>query len=89
MAIELLSQLTTKFEAKVTSDVSSYLGIKIHQLKDGSIFINQASYVQKILHKFGMLEANPVSTPMETGWKASESLAQKERYDKKKKARRN
>lgn len=48
-----------EFEAKC------YLGLQIDQRLDGSIFINQKAYAKKVIERFGMVDAHPVSTPME------------------------
>jgi len=40
------------------------LGAKIEQ-GDHSITLSQAHYINKLLDKFGMQDANPVSTPMD------------------------
>lgn len=49
-------------EIKITSskEVKSFLGLEIKRLKDGSIFIHQSRYIEKILEKFNMNEANSV-----------------------------
>ncbi|KMQ87021.1 integrase core domain protein [Lasius niger] len=55
-----------KKEFKVTIGFfDSFLGIQIKQLKDGSIFLTQRLYFERILEKFGMAQSKPVSTPIE------------------------
>ena len=45
-----------------------YLGIEvIHNPK--FIFISQKKYIGELLNKFGMIECNPLSTPMEQNLK--------------------
>lgn len=48
-----------EFEAKC------YLGLQIDQRVDGSIFVSQTAYAKKVIERFGMVDAHPVSTPME------------------------
>lgn len=58
----LLDKLQQKFEMKV-SDLRMFLGLEIHQLSDCSVQINQALYSRKVLKRFNMIDAVPVSTP--------------------------
>jgi hypothetical protein len=45
--------------------VSSFLGMQIVQMSDGSIFIHQGTYTRKILERFNMSHAKAVNLPME------------------------
>lgn len=63
-----LSKLESNFKATITIDVKVFLGIEILRLKDGSIFLSQSHYIQKILNRFKMIDANTVSTPIDIGW---------------------
>lgn len=56
---KLLRELKAEFEI-TTSEISTYLGLQIERLKDGSIFIHQEVYTRKILKRFRMEEANAV-----------------------------
>ncbi|KAK8933850.1 hypothetical protein KSP39_PZI015291 [Platanthera zijinensis] len=49
-----------------------FLGFQIEHTA-GRIFINQEKYVEKILEKYGMTEANPVATPMATSVQLTQS----------------
>jgi hypothetical protein len=44
--------------------LSYYLGIEVHQTKQG-ITISQGAYAEKILLKAGLEDCNPFRTPME------------------------
>jgi hypothetical protein len=46
-------------------ELSYFLGLQIKQLKNG-IFISQGKYIKYMLKKFGMQDAEGISTPMET-----------------------
>lgn len=48
-----------EFEAKC------YLGLQIEQMVDGSIKISQEAYTKRVIERFGMVDAHPVSTPMD------------------------
>jgi len=52
---KLLDSLAAEF--KITAGpVSSFVGIEVKQYEDGSVFISQERYTQKVLEKFCMLE---------------------------------
>ncbi|KAJ9565815.1 hypothetical protein OSB04_001781 [Centaurea solstitialis] len=54
-----------KFKMSSMGDLTFFLGLQVKQKSDG-IFINQSKYVASMLQKFGMSDAKPASTPMET-----------------------
>lgn len=55
-------------EFKVTyKDAEYYLGLEIRKLRSGDIALSQKNYAIKVLERFNMKDANPVSTPMEKG----------------------
>jgi hypothetical protein len=56
--------LNTKFNMKDMGDVQKLLGMEVHRLADGSIFINQPRYIEKLLKRFGMEGCKPADTPM-------------------------
>lgn len=58
--------LSKRFEMKDLGVAKTLLGIDIHRLKDGSIFINQEGYINGLLSRFGMTECKPAYTPMAT-----------------------
>ena len=49
-------------------ELNYFLGFQIKQLKE-DIFINQAKYIKNLIKKFGMEDAQPMSTPMGTSTK--------------------
>lgn len=55
--------LETEFKI-TTGSLENFLGMQIQYDGDGSISINQEEYTNKILKRFGMHEANAVSTPI-------------------------
>ncbi|XP_045479860.1 uncharacterized mitochondrial protein AtMg00810-like [Harmonia axyridis] len=48
----------------ISNSPDKFLGIQIKR-QHGILFLNQESYVKKILEKFRMEDAKPVTTPME------------------------
>lgn len=60
----VVALLTSKFEMKLLGKTSFCLGLQIAHLTDGSIFLHQTTYTQRLLKNFDMDQANPLSTPM-------------------------
>lgn len=58
----LIDYLNEHFEIK-TAIANHYLGFEVNQRPDGAIHLSQAAYVRKVLNRFGMQDANAVSTP--------------------------
>ena len=52
----------------ILGELSFFLGLWISQSKE-EIFISQNKYIGDLLSKFGMLDSNSVSTPMEQNLK--------------------
>lgn len=61
-------ELANLFEIKDLGDLKRCLGMDFFR-RDEGIFINQRTYINDILLRFGMSECNPVSTPLEAGTK--------------------
>jgi len=62
----VLSHLSQKFEVTRCSD-RHYVGMEIHRdRKRQAIFINQSSYIQKVIEKFNMQGSKSVSTPADS-----------------------
>jgi hypothetical protein len=60
----VVNLLITQFEMKLLSKTSFCLGLQVTHLLDGSIFLHQTGYTQKLQNRFGMDKANPLSAPM-------------------------
>jgi hypothetical protein len=54
-----------KFEMSMMGELKYFLGFQVKQLQEDT-FISQTKYIQDILTKFGMKDANPIKTPMGT-----------------------
>jgi hypothetical protein len=59
-------ELKQKFEIKTLGEPSLLLGMKITRDKENQITtLSQAHYIDKILHRVGLQDVNPVSTPLD------------------------
>ena len=57
-------ELTDRFEMTDMGEVKRILGIDVQRdYEQGTLAISQEHYVNTLLERFGMQEANPVSTP--------------------------
>lgn len=61
---KLKNFLSKRFEVKDLGPIKYCLGIKFNQ-KEDSITLNQKGYIRDLLERFGMTEANTVSTPLD------------------------
>lgn len=59
---EVIKHLTKEFEIN-SMNVGCFLGFEIERQSDGSIFMHQMAYANKIIEKFRMNECHPVSVP--------------------------
>jgi len=60
---EASAYLKTEFEMKDMGKTRFCLGLQIEYLPEG-ILIHQSTYTRKVLERFNMLKAHPVTTPM-------------------------
>ena len=59
---KLLTYLKNEFKITITN-FKLFMGLQIHKMKNGSLFINQENFANKILNKFHMENCKPVKTP--------------------------
>ena len=72
---KLKAQLSKEFEMKDLGAAKKILGIKIiRDRKSGKLYLSQKGYIEKVLHRFNMHNAKPVSTPLATHFKLSSAL---------------
>jgi len=62
---EFINMMAIEFEMSMIGEPSYFLGLQIKQLKNGT-FVSQSKYIKDMLKKFGMDDANSISTPMGT-----------------------
>ena len=68
--VEVKKALIMQFKVKDIGELHYFLGVKIIQNRGtGEVWIGQSSYAENLLQKFGMQDAQPVHTPVETGTK--------------------
>ena len=73
---KLKAQLEQEFEMKDLEAAKKILGIKIHRnRKEGKLFLSQKKYIEKVLERFGMLDAKPVKTPLTAHFQLSADLS--------------
>ncbi|KAK1627194.1 hypothetical protein QYE76_001509 [Lolium multiflorum] len=60
---EFAKLMTDRFEMSMMGELKYFLGFEIKQLRHGT-FINQAKYLQDMLTRFGLKDANGIGTPM-------------------------
>lgn len=74
----LKCMLRSEFEMKDLGPARKILGMEIHRSgSEGLLFLSQTSYVEKLLKRFNMMDAKPVSTPIARHFKLSSNLAPK------------
>ena len=60
-----ITKLKSTFDVTI-NDPNCYVGMEIHRDQSSkSITVNQRGYITRILERFGLSEANPVSSPLE------------------------
>lgn len=69
--------LRRSFEVNDLGELKHCLGMRFERRNDG-IYIQQEGYIKDILRTFGMLDCNPVSTPLDISVKLSKSNPWKE-----------
>ncbi|KAL6333178.1 hypothetical protein AAG906_028361 [Vitis piasezkii] len=69
---KLKKELSKSFEMKDLGPASQILGIKISRDRTyGKLWLSQESYIEKVLDKFNIGKANPVSSPLGSHLKLS------------------
>lgn len=62
--VNTTSLLQSEFEMKFLGPTTLCLGLQVEYLKNGSLFLHQTAYTRKILKRFDMHQASPLSAPM-------------------------
>ena len=63
--VKLKKELSKSFEMKHLGSVRQILGINISRDRtNGKLWLSQESYIEKVLDKFNMGKAKPVSSPL-------------------------
>ena len=74
--------LAMQFEVKDMGELHYFLGVKIVQdHQNGMGWIGQPAYTDSMLHKYGMVDAKPVTTPVESSSKLIKTTEECETVD--------
>jgi hypothetical protein len=60
---QIISKLQEAFEIHLVNN-NTYLGFQIDRSQDGEIMLHQTSYINKILKRYNMQDANPTDAPV-------------------------
>lgn len=72
---KLKAQLSKEFEMKDLGAAKKILGMEItRDRKSGKLYLSQRGYIEKVLRRFNMHNAKPVSTPLATHFRLSSDL---------------
>ena len=70
----LKALLHKEFDMKDLSTAKKILGMEIHKHRESrKLWLSQKNYIKKVLEKFNMQDAKPVSTPLANHFKLSSS----------------
>ncbi|KAK2997449.1 hypothetical protein RJ639_025454 [Escallonia herrerae] len=73
--LHLKKLLSRDFDMKDLGSAKKIFGMEIHRdRKAGKLWVTQKSYVEKVLERFSMLNAKPVSTPLGAHFQLSSQL---------------
>jgi len=64
-AIDIKESLMGQYKMKNLGPVKQFLGLKINCLPDSSITLGQQSYINIIIHRYGIENTNTVNTPID------------------------
>ena len=79
---EVKTALSMRLVMKDMGELHYFLGMSVNQdQKTGRVWIGQPAYAEKLLEKFGMGSANPVSTPVEYGLKLAKASEEDSKSD--------
>ena len=74
--------LAKSFDVKDLGELKYFLGVNVRiDRSNQSVWIGQPSYTENIMKKFGMENARPISTPVDTGTKLTKATESSEPVD--------
>ena len=84
LAIQKMKMLlSSEFDMKDLGPAKKILGMEIYRYQPRrKIFLSQKSYIEKILSKFGMSNAKPLSTPSDANFRLSTTLGPQSEAEK-------
>nr|AAT44257.1 putative polyprotein [Oryza sativa Japonica Group] len=79
---KLKAQLSSEFEMKDLGAAKKILGMEItRERHSGKLYLSQKGYIEKVLRRFNMHDAKPVSTPLAAHFRLSSDLCPQSDYD--------
>nr|AAT44282.1 putative polyprotein [Oryza sativa Japonica Group] len=79
---KLKAQLSSEFEMKDLGAAKKILGMEItRERHSGKLYLSQKGYIEKVLRRFNMHDAKPVSTPLAAHFRLSSDLCPLSDYD--------
>ena len=76
-----IEQLSKQFAMKYLGAAKKILGMRIIRDKaNGTLKLSQSKYVKKVISRFNMNEAKPVSTPLGSHFKLNKEQSPKTKY---------
>ena len=80
--IKVQAQLSKEFEIKDLGAAKKILGMEIMQDREKcKLYFSQKRYIEKVLRRFNMQNAKPISTPLATHFKLLTTLSPKIDYE--------
>ena len=79
---KLKAQLSNEFEMKDLGAAKKIIGMEIiRERQSGKLYLSQKGYIEKVLRRFNMHDAKPVSTPLASHFRLSSALCPESDYD--------
>jgi len=79
---KLKAQLSSEFDMKDLGAAKKILGMEItRERHSGKLYLSQKGYIEKVLRRFNMHDAKPVSTPLAAHFRLSSDLYPQSDYD--------
>lgn len=58
--------LNSEFKIKIYTLTKKFVNIELHRCKETGIILNQITFIDQIINQYGMKDAKPALTPVET-----------------------
>ena len=65
---EIVSKIAEKFEIVSLGDIKQFLGMRVERSEEGDFYLNQKSYIDKIVNLAGLADAKHSSVPIDVGY---------------------
>jgi len=78
---EIKKLLSNRFKVKDLGPLNYFLGVRVVQNTDGSIWIGQTAYCEKVIERFGMANCKPISSPADPNAKLEKATDSDELFE--------